>query len=532
MFGQIDVRMGKFIVSILALLFSTELAAQTIGFKQSLAQYTVSHRSISGFYRARDYRSFWTGPTAQERARLEALINALVDADMHGLPKARFNAEIIVSKLRAANSQSALGRLEAELTTAFLDYARAVQSGLLIPSEVDEEIVRKVRYSKPLDLLAGLEASDPQAFFKSLPPQSRQYVGLVKERLRLERQVAAGGWGQPVSAKRLKPEEQGAQVVLLRDRLVAMGYLSRSYSTTYDDPLAAAVARFQADHGLAVTGTANKLTLEQVNVAASDRLASVLVALERERWFSQPLGERHISVNLTDFKAKIVDFGKVTFETNSVVGAVDDDRRSPEFSDTMEYMIVNPSWYVPRSIVVGEYLPMLQEDAASVEYLELRDDLGNVVGREGLDFTSFNEDTFPFGMRQPPSPGNALGLVKFMFPNRHNIYLHDTPAKNLFGREVRAFSHGCIRLADPFDFAYALLAAQSDAPKALFQEALDTGEEVQIDLVRRIPVHIIYRTALARPEGGLEFRPDVYGRDAKIWQALQSQGVVMGEITG
>ncbi len=99
------------------------------------------------------------------------------------------------------------------------------------------------------------------------------------------------------------------------------------------------------------------------------------------------------------------------------------------------------------------------------------------VGREGLDFTSFNDDTFPFGMRQPPSPGNALGLVKFMFPNRHNIYLHDTPAKNLFGREVRAFSHGCIRLADPFDFAYALLAAQSDAPKALFQEALDTGEE-------------------------------------------------------
>ena len=360
MMGRIDFRIAKVLASVLAVLFSTELAAQAFGFKQSLAQYISSNRSISGFYRARDYGSFWTGPTEQERARLEALITAFADAEMHGLPKARFNAETVLSKLRAANSQSALGQLDAELTTAFLDYARAVQSGLLIPSEVDEEIVRKVRYSKPLDLLAGLEASDPQVFFKSLPPQSRQYVGLVKERLRLERQVTAGGWGQPVSAKRLKPEEQGAQVVLLRDRLVAMGYLSRSYSTTYDDPLAAAVSRFQADHGLAVTGTANKLTLEQINVGASDRLASVLVALERERWFNQPLGERHISVNLTDFKAKIVDFGKVTFETNSVVGAVDDDRRSPEFSDTMEYMIVNPRWYVPPSIVVGEYLPMLQ----------------------------------------------------------------------------------------------------------------------------------------------------------------------------
>jgi len=530
--GRIDLSFVKVMVTALALVFSTDLAAQSIGFKQSLAQYVVPNRDISLFYRARDYRSFWTGPTAQDRARLEALITAFADADMHGLPKARFNAESVLSKLRAANSQSALGQLEAELTSAFLDYARAVRSGLLIPSEVDEEIIRKVRYSKPLELLEGLEAGDAQAFFKSLPPQSRQYMGLVKEKLRLERQVAAGGWGQPVNAEQLEPEARGAQVVRLRDRLVAMGYLSRTYSIVYDAPLVDAVARFQADHGLAVTGTANRLTLEQVNIAASERLESVLVALERERWFNQPLGARHISVNLTDFKTKIVDFGKVTFETNSVVGAVDDDQRSPEFSDTMEYMVINPSWYVPRSIVVGEYLPMLQEDSASVEYLELRDDLGNVVEREGLDFNSFDEETFPFGMRQPPSPGNALGLVKFMFPNRHNIYLHDTPAKNLFGREVRAFSHGCIRLANPFDFAYALLAVQSDSPKALFQEALDLGEEVQIDLLRRIPVHIIYRTALARPDGGLEFRPDVYGRDAKIWLALQREGVVMGDVTG
>jgi len=532
MICRIDLSLVKVMVSALSLLFSAELAAQSIGFKQSLAQYVVSDQDVSGFYRARDYRSFWTGSTAQERARLVALITAFADADMHGLPKTRFNAEVVISKLRSANSQSAFGHLEAELTSAFLDYARAVQSGLLIPSKVDKEIVRKVRYSKPLELLEGLEASDAQVFFKSLPPQSRQYMGLVKERLRLEQQIAAGGWGPPVSTKRLEPEAQGEQVVRLRDRLVAMGYLSTTYSSVYDTPLVDAVALFQADNGLAVTGMANKLTLEQVNIDASERLASVLVALERERWFNQPLGARHISVNLTDFKAKIVDFDKVTFETNTVVGAADGGRRSPEFSDTMEYMVINPSWYVPRSIVVGEYLPMLQEDAASVEYLELRDDLGNVVEREGLDFNGFDEETFPFGMRQPPSPGNALGLVKFMFPNRHNIYLHDTPAKKLFRREVRAFSHGCIRLADPFDFAYALLAVQSDSPKLLFQEALSLGEEVQIDLLRRIPVHIIYRTALARPEGGLEFRPDVYGRDAKIWLALQREGVVMGNVTG
>jgi murein L,D-transpeptidase YcbB/YkuD len=227
-----------------------------------------------------------------------------------------------------------------------------------------------------------------------------------------------------------------------------------------------------------------------------------------------------------------MDFGKVTFQTNSVVGAHDDDRRSPEFSDTMEHMIVNPSWYVPRSIITNEYLPMLQMDPTAVDFLELRDDLGNVVDRAGLDFNDFDEETFPFGMRQPPSVGNALGLVKFMFPNRNNIYLHDTPAKSLFGREVRAFSHGCIRLENPFGFANALLAVQSLDPKTQFQEALDFGEEVQIDLNIHIPVHIIYRTAVTLPGGGLEFRRDIYGRDAKIWEALQLEGVVLSDFTG
>ena len=228
--GRIDLSLVKVMVTALALVFSTDLAAQSIGFKQSLAQHVVSDRDISRFYRARDYHSLWIGPTAQDRARLEALITAFADAQMHGLPKARFNAESVLSKLQAANSQSALGQLEAELTSAFLDYARAVGSGLLIPSEVDEEIVRKVRYSKPLELLKGLEAGDAQAFFKSLPPQSRQYRGLVKEKLRLERQVAAGGWGLPVTAEQLEPEARGAQVVRLRDGMVSMGYLSRTCS--------------------------------------------------------------------------------------------------------------------------------------------------------------------------------------------------------------------------------------------------------------------------------------------------------------
>jgi len=135
-------------------------------------------------------------------------------------------------------------------------------------------------------------------------------------------------------------------------------------------------------------------------------------------------------------------------------------------------------------------------------------------------------------MRQPPSRSNALGLVKFMFPNKHNIYLHDTPAKSLFARDVRAFSHGCVRLADPFDFAYALLAKQSDDPEGTFKAALNSGKETKIVLKEPVPVHLIYRTAVTNARGHTEYRADIYGRDARIWAALAKAGVVLGGVQG
>ncbi|MEC8042162.1 MAG: L,D-transpeptidase family protein, partial [Pseudomonadota bacterium] len=273
-------------------------------------------------------------------------------------------------------------------------------------------------------------------------------------------------------------------------------------------------------------------TLKELNVSAETRLQSVIVAMERERWTNFERGERHIWVNLTDYTAKIVDDGKVTFRTRSVIGANSSDRRSPEFSDTMEHMVINPTWNVPRSIAVKEYLPQLQKNPNAVGHLRLIDGAGRTVSREGADFTQFSATNFPFDIKQPPSRSNALGLVKFMFPNRHNIYLHDTPQKALFSRETRAFSHGCIRLHQPFDFAYALLARQDDTPKETFQRILKTGRETQVDLDQHLPVHIVYRTAVVPAKGKANYRRDTYGRDAKIWKALQSAGVALDSVRG
>ena len=198
--------------------------------------------------------------------------------------------------------------------------------------------------------------------------------------------------------------------------------------------------------------------MKAINMSAEDRLKSVIVAMERERWLNLPggKGERHILVNLTDFSARIMDNDHETFRTRAVIGMHKDGRRSPEFSDEMEHMVINPTWHVPRSIAVKEYLPKLRANPNAVSHLRVVNSRGQTISRGSVNFAAYSARTFPFALKQPPSPRNALGLVKFMFPNKYNIYLHDTPHKDLFSRETRAYSHGCIRLADPFDFAYEL----------------------------------------------------------------------------
>ena len=310
-----------------------------------------------------------------------------------------------------------------------------------------------------------------------------------------------------------------------------MGYMRRSASQTYDAALQSAIQQFQHFHGLETDGVAGPGTMKEINKQIEERLPSIMVAIERERWMNIERGKRHVWVNLTDFTATIVDNDQVTFRTRSVIGKNTSDRRTPEFSDVMEYMEINPNWNVPRSISTKEYLPnMIASGGAAARHLQLIDGRGRVVNRNAVNWRAYTPNNVPYDLRQPPSRGNALGLVKFMFPNRHNIYLHDTPAKNLFSREVRAFSHGCVRLNDPFDFGYELLRPQSNDAVGEFNTILNSGRNTRINLQEPVPVHLVYRTAYTSDKGRLNFRRDVYSRDVKIFNALLKAGVVMRAI--
>jgi murein L,D-transpeptidase YcbB/YkuD len=502
-----------------------QVGSQVGAFSQAVAAAASEDQAIAKFYRDSNYAPIWTGDD-QAKRRTE-LLSVLSGAGAHGLPVGRYDPQSLIAAFRAARTEGDRGRLDVMMTAAMLDYARDVQTGILTPSDVLKNIVREVPVRDRYANLVAFMASEPMAFFNSLPPKTQAYAQMMKTKFELEKLELGKGWGAQVEAKSLKPGDVGPAVLQLRDRLIALKYLQRSVTASYDGAIQTAVQAFQTDTGLEADGVAGAGTIAQINIEPGERLKSVVVAMERERWMNIERGKRHIWVNLTDFTAKIIDNGKITFATRSVIGKNQSDTESPEFSDVMEYMAINPTWNVPRSITTKEYLPMLKRNPNAVSHIDVIDRRGRIVPRSSVNFASFTERNFPFSMKQAPSNSNALGLVKFMFPNKHNIYLHDTPSKSLFAREVRAFSHGCIRLSDPFDFAYALLAVQSDDPVGEFQRLLKSGRESNLALVNPVPVHLVYFTAYPSAKGQMEYRRDVYGRDAAIFRALTQAGVVL-----
>lgn len=512
---------GGVLPAAMVLMPSPVVAQSFPAFRQALAEGVAGDRALSTFYRENGFEPVWTG--AGDAARRTALVSALSRAGEHGLPAARYDLPGLIAAFNSVETERDRGALEALASTTFLQYARDVHSGVLEPSTILPDIVRELPRPDPAQLMRDFIAAEPVSYIRNLAPSSPEYARLFRAKRELEATVAEGGWGPQVLAGGLRPGDTGPEVIALRNRLIAMGFMPRVATALYDGVMQRAVQEFQELVGLEADGVAGAGTIRAVNVEPQERLRSIVVALERERWLNIPRGDRHIWVNLVDFVARIVDFDQVTFETRSVIGARAN--QTPEFSATMDHMEINPDWTLPRSIV-AEYWNALSTGGA--RHLNLVDGRGNVVPREAVDFERYTPASLPFNVRQPPGPGNALGEVKFLFPNPYAIYLHDTPSRSLFGNAVRAYSHGCIRLQDPREFAYALLAPQEADPVTFYHNIQRSGRETEVYLDQPIPVHLVYRTAYTSVTGRMNYRNDVYGRDARLYDALVSAGVDLG----
>ncbi len=501
-------------------------------FAKAFADYLDTNKVLSAdlkaLYAQRDFFPIFAGT---QQAVLLNLVVQLENADDHGLPTVRYQPAILENAWLHASTIGAQIDLELAALNAYLGFARDVTSGIIAPRSLSKEMATKPVVRSDATLLRALaNAENKVAYFRDLGPTDPAYARLKAEKRRLEVLALTGGWGDQIpDGKSLRPGESSSRVVALRQRLDKFGYTSFDLeSPAYDDALFAQVKQFQADSGLNADGVVGPKTLAALNGTAEHRLKQVIVNLERLRWTNFDFGKKHIEVNIPSFMANVYLNDEVILSTRVVTGTAK--HQTAEFSDEMTHMIVNPTWHVPDSIASEEYLPQMWQDPSILRRQNIAmlvKGSGQIVDPEAIDMTLFTENNFPFLLKQRPSPNNALGRVKFMFPNGFNIYLHDTPAKSLFNRDARAYSHGCVRVQKPFELAYTLLGFQESDPVAKFESVLNTGRETRIDLYEHFKVHILYRTAFVDIDGSLQFREDVYGRDELVMQALRAEGLTM-----
>ncbi|MFN3525622.1 MAG: murein L,D-transpeptidase [Paracoccus sp. (in: a-proteobacteria)] len=489
--------------------------------EMALATAVAGDPGLAGFYGRNGLRPIFQGESSLHRR--EALLAAIAQAPRHGIPAHRYAPETLPAPDAAGQG------LEAELA-----YARALSrllsdlsGGVLTPSRVDPEIKRDGTGADVSALIAEFAQSpDPAAAIAAVAPDHPAYR-VLQQALSGREDLAVPAHLPRIPEGLWRIGTRGADLPLMRARLSAMGFdAPQSDPQLYDVAMSLAVQQFQEAAGLPADGVAGGQTIRALNgdgPSGSDaRQRAIIVALERLRWMGgHDLLARHVWVNVPEFSTTIVENGSEVFRTRSVVGKDTPEMRTPEFSDMLAYLVVNPSWNVPRSITTRDYLPKLRANRNALSHLDVIDGRGNVVPREAVDFSAAR---FPYRLRQKPSDDNALGIVKFIFPNQWNIYLHDTPTKHLFGNRMRAYSNGCIRIGDPVDLAHALLSRQTDDPAGMFRRARDSGRETWLNLRPAVPVHLVYFTAWPDDQGRVRLFDDVYGRDARIWRALEEAG--------
>jgi len=509
------------------------LVPRAVALQSELANASMFSEDLDKFYADHAYMPVWV----DDQARRDALIAAIRTSDAHGLPFETYGLDEL-QLLSGTNPDDFTLRAQVEVafTDAFLKYGRHITSGVLVPREVNWEIQHQPKIFEASELLSGLKMADnPQAYFDALVPSTAEYKALLQERQRLAQLIDKEHSVALIPPRgMMRPGHKGPRVVMVRERLGVLGYGFLGTSETYDELLVEVVRQFQEDNKLTADAVMGPATIGAMNKSSSDRMEHVLVNLERQRWMNHDRSGRHIEVNLADFTMRVVDDERVTFTSKVVVGKTGRDFRTPEFSKDMSHLIVNPYWHVPKSIAQREYLPLLKQDpmALANRGLLLMNRRGQVLNTAGADFSQFSEGNFPFFIKQPPGSRNALGRVKFMFPNKNNIYLHDTPAKKLFGRDRRAYSHGCVRVHKPFELAYHLLAAQESDPVGTFKYLLNRQRERQINLVTPVPVHLLYNTAFMAEDGTIAYREDIYKRDRGVFEALLDAGVGVADVAG
>jgi L,D-transpeptidase YcbB len=478
-------------------------------------------KQTAAFYKRRFGRAAWAGKDELlERGWL--VHQAIGRAREDGLSPERYRhdaAARLLQKLEDDNDDTQLAdsarapylaSLDVLLTEGFNRYANDLVAGTIDPNRagVDWRIARG-KANEERVLQAVIKGQTPAQIVAQLRPTIPHYERMRGALVRYEEVAARGGWPS-VPGGAYKAGTRNPNVSILRTRMLAgldpteagLAQKGAADPTLFDADLKQAVAHFQERHGIESDGAMGESTLRELNHSVQERVDELKLNLDRWRWLPDYLGDRYLMVNIAGFELEVVDKNRVIESMNVVVGQ--QGWQTPVFADTMEHLVVNPYWNVPPNIYNQEIAPKIAADPTW-------------LARNNYEYTKEGS------VRQRPGPGNALGDFKFVFPNKDDIYLHDTPAQSLFSKVRRDFSHGCIRLERPDDLARLIVKLQTSKDPSILPGLVASGSERWIKLDRPLPVYILYFTAWVNEDGTVRFHHDVYGKDEKL--APQAQKI-------
>ena len=461
--------------------------------------------------------------------RANQLIDALATVHEHGLRGDAYPLDELVGALRPIDKArrptvEQLADADVLLTATYVALGEDLLTGQVDPKQVEPDWRIDPQTSDVDSLLARMLRGEPLSrSIEAMRPQDPGYDELRAQLKRYRELAAGGGWRRVPEGKALRPGDSASmpRLAALHDRLAAEGYVGRDADlvraaadsgaaarlAVYGGELAGAVAAFQARHNIVVDSVLGPETVQSMNLSAEHRTGQIMANLERYRWLPRSLGDRYIYVNVPAFRLDAYDGGRKVLSMKVIVGEEYEDKATPAFADSMQFVEFFPYWNVPEEIAEKELWPKINADPS---YLE----------RNEYELVTERGET---RIRQKPGDKNALGYVKFLFPNPLNIYMHDTPERSLFGRDVRAFSHGCIRVEKPEELAVYALSGTRGWTEDRIRQAM-RGPNRQVRLAEKIPIYIVYFTTFVR-DGELYFGNDIYERDSELVRVVERSAI-------
>lgn len=499
---------------------------------------------LSQFYGARSYRPAWIG-TNGIRNQAEDLMRMIYEADSEGLSRNDYHyermkrlSELIRDGENVINEPDLYVELDLLMTDAFFAYAFHLLAGHVNPETIQATWSSKGKRADLVPILQeALDSGSVRYTLKKLTPFRRGYSLLRYELMHYRYIAGRGGW-EPISeGPAMRRGDRGKRVGLLRKHLLLtedLQFKEGKDLDIFDEDLESAVMRYQRRHGLIADGIVGSHTLAWLNIPADELVKKIRLNMERWRWLARDRGELYIVVNIADFKLDVINNDESELSMRVIVGT--NYRKTPVFSSGLTQIIVNPYWYVPPLIAINDVLPEIKKNPDYLAERKIRiyrswNSDSHEIDPATIDWSQVNAKNCVYKFRQDPGPLNPLGKIKFLFPNKFSVYLHDTPARNLFEMTRRGFSSGCIRLEKPVELADYLLKDGKEGKEEELEKAIQSGDAKVYYLPKPVPIYLIYWTAWVDNDMQLNFRDDIYDRDLLLSEALDEKSPIATSVT-